>query len=168
MKVLALALVMMSGTAIADVPEIVAKNVSCSKLKAEVEKYGSATIIKKALGIKKRYYVHHSVSCSSDERKVYGEFKTKTNKNCQVGQWCKTIWSIEVEGGGGYYDGGYSGGGYYDGSSSSGSSSSGSNYNPPSSGSTGSNYNPPSSGSTGSNYNPPSSGTQGPRYCPGC
>jgi hypothetical protein len=168
MKRFVLALALITAHAQADVPEIMAKNVKCADLQAELVKNKSLTVVKSFLGIKKRLTVEVKADCDYDETNETAYFKTIDDKFCEVGEYCK---AESIFSGGSSYDSGYSSGSSYDsgyssgsswssGSSSSGSSSSGSSH--------GSNYNPPSSSSSGSNYNPPSSGSHGPRYCPSC
>lgn len=171
MKRFVLALALITAHAQADVPEIMAKNVKCADLQAELVKNKSLTVVKKFLGIKKRLTVEVKADCDYDETNETAYFKTLDDKFCEVGEYCKRE-SYFSGGSGSSYDSGYSSGSSYDsgyssgsswssGSSSSGSSSSGSSYQGPS-------YNPPSSSSSGSNYNPPSSGTRGSNYCPSC
>ena len=172
MKRFLLALALVSIHAHAEVPEIMAKNVTCAEIKAELVKYKSLTVVKSFMGIKKRLDVELKADCDYDENAEAAYFKTKDVKYCEVGEYCRVERSSYSSGSS--YDSGYSSGSSYDsgwssgsssgswssGSSSSGSSSSGSSH--------GSSYNPPSSSSSGSNYNPPSSGTRGSRYCPTC
>lgn len=80
MKFLALSLALASGLAFAEVPEIVAKDVTCNQLKEQVKNYKNVVIVKKVLGFKKRFSVQDKASCSSDERTNYGVFKTKDVK----------------------------------------------------------------------------------------
>lgn len=162
MKNLALVLTLsfFSLNTFAEVPEVVANDMTCVELKASLKNYGSLIIAKKILLFKKRILVYQEANCSSDESKYEAYFKTSTARNCQVGEYCVTdpVYSDYSD----YSDSGsssssgndsWSGGSSYGGGSSS-------------SGSSGSS----SSGSSprGPSYNPPSSGTRGPRYCPGC
>ena len=164
MKNLALvfALTLFSLNTFAEVPEVVANDMTCVELKATLKNYGSLIVAKKILLFKKRILVYQEAHCSSDESKYQAYFKTSTARSCQVGEYCVTdpVYSDYSD----YND--------YGGSSSSGSDSwsDGSSYGGGSSSSGSSSSGSSSSGSSprGPNYNPPSSGTRGPRYCPGC
>lgn len=92
MKNLALVLTLsfFSLNTFAEVPEVVANDMTCVELKASLKNYGSLIIAKKILLFKKRILVYQEANCSSDESKYEAYFKTSTARNCQVGEYCVT------------------------------------------------------------------------------
>jgi len=90
MKIFALACILLTGQALADVQEIQSSKLTCQQLKDVVASSGTVIIYKKILLAKKRTLVHQSVECASDQTKHYGSFKTSNVRRCQVGEYCVT------------------------------------------------------------------------------
>lgn len=163
MKTIALIFALFSFQTFAEVPEVLAKNMTCAELRDSLANYRTLTVVSKVLLFKKRLTIYQVANCSYDERVQSATFKTSTDRYCSVGEFCETIPSDYSDYGSGSSSGSdsWGSGSTYDGGwSSSGNSSS--------SGTRGPSYNPPSSETRGPSYNPPSSGTRGPRYCPSC
>jgi len=158
MKKIALILALFSFQAFAEVPEVVAKDMTCVELKETLQNYGRLIVVNKVLLFKKRLFVYQEANCSSDETKQFATFKTSNARYCNVGEYCKAdpVYSDYTD---------YSGSGSGSSSSDSDSWSGGSSYG---GGMSSSGSSSSSSSPRGPSYNPPSSGTRGTRYCPGC
>ncbi len=155
MKKFGFLFLLLTTSAFAEVPEIHASKVTCQELKDAVEKYGTVIVKKKILLFTSAKYVHHKAECFNDQYTKNFSYKTKDQKVCVVGEYCKDIYV--------YTDYG-----------SSTDYSSTTTYDWPSHRDTdhdrGPRYDPPSRDYEGPRYDPPSrdDNERGPRYCPTC
>lgn len=157
MKLTALIVLMMCGSAIAEVPTIRASKVKCQELKDAIEKYGTVIVKTKVLLFTSSKHVEHKANCSTDQYTRNYSFKTKDNKACVAGEWCENPYV-------------YTGSSDTDTDWTSHDDAPYDNDSPSSD--RGPRYDPPDRDYEGPRYDPPSRDDndheRGPRYCPNC
>jgi hypothetical protein len=90
MKKIACAILLVSLSAVAEVPSIKASKMTCQELKDTVEKYGAVIVKKKTLGVfTSSKYVPKKATCTAEQTLRNFLFKTLDTKTCTVGEWCE-------------------------------------------------------------------------------
>lgn len=90
MKIFVLAITLLaSAFAFADVPVVVARQVTCQELKDTVANYGTVKVKGRFLRLPTTTVVEREVKCGFRETKYAGIFKTKDIRNCHAGFFCR-------------------------------------------------------------------------------
>lgn len=72
----------------ADVPYIVARNMTCEEVKLTIENYGKVKVKTHFLGLPSTGYLYSEVVCPEFSRRVSPKFNTKDIRNCRAGYYC--------------------------------------------------------------------------------
>ncbi len=96
---LILSTLLFANIALADIPEIVAKNVTCQELKDQLANYKEIIVVKKKLLGSKRTRVSSEIECRAGTVKLAGVFKTSDVDTCVVGVRCKSVAPVVIHSG---------------------------------------------------------------------
>lgn len=89
MKTLLLLLALVvSYSAVAEVPYIVARNMTCEEVKLTIENYGKVKVKTHFLGLPSTGHLYREVICPEFSRPSRPKFNTKDIRNCRAGYYC--------------------------------------------------------------------------------
>lgn len=74
--------------AVAEVPFIIARDMTCEEVKQAVENYGKVKLKSRYLGLPSIGYHYREVICPEFSRPISYKFNTKDIRNCQAGYNC--------------------------------------------------------------------------------
>lgn len=77
-------------SASADVPYIVARNMTCEEVKLTIENYGKVKVKTHFLGLPSTGYLYSEVICPEFSRPAKPKFGTKDIRNCRAGFQCSS------------------------------------------------------------------------------
>lgn len=79
----------LTTVAMADVPEIRAKEVTCAELQQNIANYKEVTVLYRPFLFMNRLTVNSEIECGASADKKQAFFKTKDEKSCAAGFFCE-------------------------------------------------------------------------------
>ena len=82
--------IVLSFSAFAEVPYIVARNMTCEEVKLTIENYGKVKVKTHFLGLPSTSHFYREVVCPEFSRPARPKFSTKDIRNCRAGYQCSS------------------------------------------------------------------------------